>query len=78
MTDNYLDINFVPEDSGWIISVSYWYYNRNNRTRKMTSVTTYTWYTECKEIVELLQKKKTKVFFSQIRVLARTYGKRKK
>lgn len=78
MTDNYLDVDFFPRGAGWVICVTYWYYNRSKVKRKISSQTTYTWYTECKELVDLFHKKRTKIFYSQIRVLARTYGKKER
>lgn len=80
MTDNYLDVDFYKKGTGWVISIHYWYYNRNpdREKRKITSMTSYTWYKECQEIIDLLLKKRTKVFYSQIRVLARNYGKKEK
>lgn len=62
MSDNNYDITILSQGKGWKIQVSYWFYNRSKTNRCMTSETSYTWYTECKEIVELLQKRRTKVF----------------
>lgn len=74
MSDNNYDITIIPHKSGWKITVSYWYFNRNKTNPRMTSETKYCWYTECEEVVRLAEKRRTKVLFSQIRVLARNFG----
>ena len=36
------------------------------------------WFTDCLEIVEFLQRKQTKVFYSQVKALARQFGEKEK
>ncbi|WP_337941451.1 hypothetical protein [Parabacteroides sp.] len=78
MIDNEMDIDIYPAREGWNVIITYWYYNRNKEKRKLSSSVTYTWFTDCKEIIDFLRKKKTKVFFSQLKALTRQFGKKEK
>lgn len=42
----------------------------------MVSETTYRWNSQSKEIIDFLNLKRTKVFYSQVRAMCRHYGKR--
>lgn len=77
MSDNNFDICILKEE-GWLIEVDYWHFSRKEK-RVMTSKTTYSWRTSCRELVDNFQNgKRTKVFYSQIRVLTKKYGVMKK
>lgn len=75
MSDNNYDISIIREKDGWRIDVDYWHYSRKEKDR-MTSRTTYTWFTRCSELIDKFQQHRTKVFYSQLRVLAKYYGKK--
>lgn len=77
MIDDRIDVDVYPSRKGWNVVVSYWYYDRSKKKRLSSSVT-YTWFTDCLEIVEFLQRKQTKVFYSQVKALARQFGKKEK
>lgn len=52
---------------------------QQRREKVMTSKTTYSWRTSCSELVDNFQNgKRTKVFYSQLRVLTKKYGTVKK
>ena len=78
MIDDKIDVDVYPNKKGWNVVVSYWYYNRNKNKKRLSSSVTYTWFTDCLEIVEFLQRKQTKVFYSQVKALARQFRKKKK
>lgn len=78
MSDNRFDIYILKAGKGWEVKIDYWYYSRDKKNPRMTSHTSYTWYTECEEIVNTFQQRRTKVFYSQLRVLARMYGRKRK
>ncbi len=77
MIDDKIDVDVYPGKKGWNVVVSYWYYDRSKKKRLSSSVT-YTWFTDCLEIVEFLRRKQTKVFYSQVKALARQFGKKEK
>lgn len=79
MSDNNFDISILKRESGYYqVSVTYWHYSRTkkNVVQKMTSSTTYRWTTSCAELINWFQTRKTKVFYSQLRVLCKNYGKK--
>lgn len=78
MSDNNFDVFITPKEGGWEIRIDYWHFNRDKNNPRMTSRTSYTWHTDCKEIVQTFKERKTKIFYSQLRVLTRMHGKREK
>lgn len=80
-SDNSFDIDIYKTGKGWRVIVSYWYHEKKTKEGKqpkVTSCTTYTWYTECRELIEWFQRRKTKIFYSQLRVLCRQFGTRER
>lgn len=78
MSDNNFDISVLKHKDGWQIEVDYWHFSRG-KDRRMTSRTSYTWFTKCNELVDNFQnEKRTKVFYSQLRVLVKKYGRKEK
>lgn len=73
---NEFELDLYKSGNGWKIVVEYLYYKRtgDKQNRTLSSITTYTWWTDCKELVEWFQRKKTKVFYTQLRVLCRQFG----
>lgn len=79
MSDNNFDISILKKESGYYqVSVTYWHFGRarENEIRRMTSSTTYRWSTSYVELINWFQTRKTKVFYSQLRVLCKYYGKK--
>lgn len=76
MSDNNYDVTILRQGREYKISVSYYHFRKNEEEKKLSSVTTYRWYTDCKEIVDWCTKRRTKVFYSQLRVLCKNYGKK--
>lgn len=79
-SDNDLDIVISPlQDGVFNVEIIYWHTRRKpdaKGVRRISSYTAYNWKTDCKEIISLAKRKRTKVFYSQIRVLCREYGER--
>lgn len=79
-SDNDLDVIISPLKEGWFnIEVTYWHKKRtpdSNGVKKYSSYTSYSWVTNCIELVQWAKSRRTKVFFSQIRVICRKYGRR--
>ena len=78
MIDDKIDVDVYPNKKGCKLVVSFWYYNINKKKKRLSSSVTYTWFTDCLEIVEFLQRKQTKVFYSQVKALARQFGEKEK
>lgn len=76
MSDNNYDVTILQQGTGYKVSVSYYHFCKGGEDKKLSSVTTYRWYTDCKEIIDWCARKKTKIFYSQLRVLCRNYGKK--
>ena len=74
-SENSYDITIFPIEGRdeWKVSVTYYFSNRSPE-KKVVSSTTYVWLTSCKEIIDWFQARRTKVFYSQLRVLCRRYG----
>lgn len=80
-SDNELDVDIHKSGKGWKVTIQYFYYKRRRDEKeipRLSSVSTYCWYTECKELIEWFQRKRTKVFYSQIRVLCKNYGNKER
>lgn len=79
-SDNDLDVIITPlQGGGFNIEVTYWHKKRTpdkKGVKRVASYTSYSWNTDCSELVQWAKQGKTKVFFSQIRVICRRYGKR--
>lgn len=80
-SDNEFDLDYYKKGKGWLVVVNYWYTKKSKKQaqkRILSSCTTYSWYTECQELIKFFQKKRTKVFYSQLRVLCREFGEKEK
>lgn len=75
MSDNNFDIDIYPTRNGWVVTVDYYFKNRRGN---VTSKTSYTWKTSCRELIDWFQRRKTKVFYSQLRVLCRQFGEKER
>ncbi len=79
MSDNKLDVTIIQKpDQSYMVSITYIHLDRNKdkERRQMVSETTYRWNSQSKEIIDFLNLKRTKVFYSQVRAMCRYYGKR--
>lgn len=75
MTDNKLDISIFTKGNRYIVCITYLHTNRRrDEERRIVSETTYRWETDCRELVQFLQNRRTKIFCSQLRALCRYYG----
>lgn len=68
MTENSIDVNIVPVKNGMKrVVVSYYHYSRKEKDRMST---------KNEEMFKYFEARRTKVFYSQIRVMCRFYGKK--
>lgn len=78
MSDNNIDVTVLSMPNGRKkVCVSYYHFSRKEEKR-MTSETRFVWEGMSPEIANYFSARRTKVFYSQIRAMARFYGKKER